>query len=101
MLVALAILRWYLCVLQHPISWLVQEMDSIQVEQKVVSCVSEKAKWWEGRRALDSRVEVSVEETRDLLGSHNNCINYSPLFTSTQTHSQRKHDTVRILLFKF
>uniref|UniRef100_A0A665W0V1 separase n=1 Tax=Echeneis naucrates TaxID=173247 RepID=A0A665W0V1_ECHNA len=42
-------------------NWLVQEMDSIQVEQKVVSCVSEKAKWWEGRRALDSRVEVSYE----------------------------------------
>uniref|UniRef100_A0A3Q4HSX9 separase n=1 Tax=Neolamprologus brichardi TaxID=32507 RepID=A0A3Q4HSX9_NEOBR len=37
---------------------LVQEMDSILVEQKVVSCVSEKAKWWEGRRTLDSRVEV-------------------------------------------
>lgn len=49
-------------VLQHPISWLVQEMDSILVEQKVVSCVSEKAKWWEGRRALDSRVEVSYKE---------------------------------------
>lgn len=48
-----------LSVLQHPISWLVQEMDSILVEQKVVSCVSEKVKWWEGRRALDSRVEVS------------------------------------------
>ena len=39
-----------------------QEMDNIQVEQKVVSCVSEKAKWWEGRRALDSRVEVSDEK---------------------------------------
>lgn len=48
--------------LQHPISWLVQEMDSILVEQKAVSCVSEKAKWWEGRRALDSRVEVGDEE---------------------------------------
>lgn len=49
-------------VLQHPISWLVQEMDSILVEQKVVNCVSEKAKWWEGRRALDSRVKVSYKE---------------------------------------
>lgn len=49
-------------VLQHPVNWLVQEMDSILVEQKVVSCVSEKAKWWEGRRALDSRVEVGDEE---------------------------------------
>lgn len=45
--------------MQHPIGWLVQEMDSILAEQKVVSCVAEKAKWWEGRRALDSRVEVS------------------------------------------
>lgn len=50
------------CVIQHPISWLVQEIDTIQVEQKVVSSVSEKAKWWEGRRALDSRVEVSGEK---------------------------------------
>lgn len=46
---------------QRPISQLVQELDSILVKQKVVSCVSEKAKWWEGRRALDSRVEVSEE----------------------------------------
>lgn len=37
-------------------------MDEILVKQKVVSCVSEKAKWWEGRRALDSQVEVSVKE---------------------------------------
>lgn len=59
---------------QHPISWLVQEIDSIQVEQKVVSCVSEKAKWWEGRRALDSRVEVSGEERGycwEVRGLHN------------------------------
>ena len=77
--------------LQHPISWLVQEMDSIQVEQKVVSCVSEKAKWWEGRRVLDSRVEVSVEETRVLLGSHNNCINYSLLSKSTQRFVKTSH----------
>uniref|UniRef100_A0A4W5M5H5 separase n=1 Tax=Hucho hucho TaxID=62062 RepID=A0A4W5M5H5_9TELE len=41
--------------------WLVQEMDSVQKEQKAVSCVSEKAKWWEGRRALDARMEVRLE----------------------------------------
>lgn len=41
-------------------------MDEILVRQKAVSCVSEKAKWWEGRRALDSQVEVSVE--KDLVG---------------------------------
>ncbi|KAM6928107.1 separin [Xenentodon cancila] len=50
------------------ISWLVQEMDSILVEQKVVSCVAEKAKWWEGRRALDSRVEQLLKEMERLLG---------------------------------
>ncbi|XP_051271664.1 separin isoform X1 [Dicentrarchus labrax] len=53
---------------QHPISWLVQEIDSIQVEQKAMSCVSEKAKWWEGRRALDSRVERLMKEMEGLLG---------------------------------
>ncbi|XP_076013098.1 separin [Genypterus blacodes] len=53
---------------QHPVSWLVQEMDNIQVEQKVVSCVSDKAKWWEGRKALDSRVERLLEEMEGLLG---------------------------------
>lgn len=52
---------------QHPVSWLVQEMDSIQKEQKAVSCVSEKAKWWEGRRALDARVERLLEEMEGLL----------------------------------
>lgn len=41
---------------------MVQEMDEILAKQKVVSCVSEKAKWWEGRRALDSQVEVSADE---------------------------------------
>lgn len=46
---------------KHSVSWMVQEIDNIQVEQKVVSSVAEKAKWWEGRRALDSRVEVSWE----------------------------------------
>ncbi|KAM9813217.1 separin [Neosynchiropus ocellatus] len=52
---------------QHSIRWLVQEMDSIQVEQKAVSCVSEKAKWWEGRQALDSRVERLLREMESLL----------------------------------
>lgn len=47
---------------QNPISGLVHEMDSILVEQKAVSCKNDKSKWWEGRRALDSRVEVSGKE---------------------------------------
>lgn len=41
---------------------MVQEMDGILAKQKVVNCESVKAKWWEGRRALDSQVEVSVKE---------------------------------------
>ncbi|XP_028263041.1 separin [Parambassis ranga] len=53
---------------QHSISWLVQEIDNIQTEQKAVSSVSEKAKWWEGRRALDSRVERVLNEMERLLG---------------------------------
>ncbi|KAM8917809.1 separin isoform 2-T2 [Spinachia spinachia] len=53
---------------QHSISWMVQEMESIQVEQKLVSSVSEKVKWWEGRRALDSRVERLLKEMEELLG---------------------------------
>lgn len=51
---------------------LVQEMDSIQAEQKVVSSVSEKAKWWEGRRSLDSRLQVGgagTQSTPTCLGS--------------------------------
>ncbi|CAL8339223.1 unnamed protein product [Merluccius merluccius] len=53
--------------LQHRVSWLVQEMDNIQAEQKVVSSVSEKAKWWEGRRSLDSRLKRLLEKMEALL----------------------------------
>ncbi|XP_054473293.1 separin [Anoplopoma fimbria] len=53
---------------QHSISWLVQEIDSIQVEQKLVSSVSEKVKWWEGRGALDSRVGRLLKVMEELLG---------------------------------
>ncbi|TWW62203.1 Separin [Takifugu flavidus] len=53
---------------QRPVSWMVQEMDEILAKQKVVSCVSEKAKWWEGRRALDSQVERLLKEMEELLG---------------------------------
>ncbi|XP_046881955.1 separin [Hypomesus transpacificus] len=52
---------------EHPVSWLVQEMDSVQKEQKAVSCVSDKAKWWQGRRGLDARVERLLEEMEGLL----------------------------------
>ncbi|XP_077429763.1 separin [Vanacampus margaritifer] len=52
----------------HSIKWLVQEMDSILVEQKALNNVSEKALWWEGRRELDSRVEQLLREMEQLLG---------------------------------
>ncbi|KAM4741332.1 separin [Anableps anableps] len=50
------------------IRWLVQEMDNILAEQKVVSCLADKTKWWEGRRALDSRVQKLLKEMERLLG---------------------------------
>ncbi|XP_044204007.1 separin [Thunnus albacares] len=74
---------------QHPISWLVQEMDNIQVEQKVVSCVSEKAKWWEGRRALDSRVEHLLKEMEGLLGCWRSFL--LPLSPDHKLSSQAQH----------
>ncbi|XP_017271200.1 separin [Kryptolebias marmoratus] len=53
---------------QRSIRSLVQEMDDILVEQKVVSCVAEKAKWWEGRRVLDFRVEQLLKDMEEVLG---------------------------------
>ncbi|CAL9704114.1 unnamed protein product [Knipowitschia caucasica] len=52
---------------QRPVSQLVQEMDSIQQQQKVVSYVADKAKWWEGRRALDARVKELLKEMEEAL----------------------------------
>ncbi|XP_029357952.1 separin [Echeneis naucrates] len=74
---------------KHPISWLVQEMDSIQVEQKVVSCVSEKAKWWEGRRALDSRVERLLKDMEGLLGCWKSFL--LPLSSDPEVSNQAQH----------
>ncbi|XP_068598709.1 separin [Brachionichthys hirsutus] len=74
---------------QHPISWLVQEMDRILVEQKRVSCVSEKAKWWEGRRALDSRVERLLAEMEDLLGCWKSLL--QPLSLDPELSKQTRH----------
>lgn len=59
-------------VLQNPISGLLHEMESILAEQKTVSCRNEKSKWWEGRKALDSRVEVGWKQQTSLLQS-NHC----------------------------
>ncbi|KAK5933843.1 hypothetical protein CgunFtcFv8_014293 [Champsocephalus gunnari] len=74
---------------QHPISWLVQEIDSIQVEQKTVSCVSEKAQWWEGRWALDSRVERLLKEMERLLGCWRSFL--LPLSSDPEPSKQARH----------
>ncbi|XP_055365258.1 separin isoform X2 [Betta splendens] len=73
----------------QPISCLVQEMDSIQVQQKVVSCVSEKAKWWEGRRALDSQVERLLKEMETSLGCWKSFL--LPLSSDPELLKQTQH----------
>lgn len=37
---------------------LLEEMEAVLEGQKVVSAVADKAQWWEGRKALDARVQV-------------------------------------------
>ncbi|XP_062256226.1 separin [Platichthys flesus] len=74
---------------KRPISLLVQEMDSIQVDQKVVSSVSDKAKWWEGRRALDSRVEQLLKEMEGLLGCWKSFL--LPLSSDPELSNQAQH----------
>lgn len=53
---------------RNPITGLVHEMESILAEQKAVSCRNDKSSWWEGRRALDSRVEKLLKDMETLLG---------------------------------
>ncbi|KAJ7999129.1 hypothetical protein DPEC_G00212200 [Dallia pectoralis] len=53
---------------EHSISWLVQENDLVREDQKAVSSLSDKAKWWESRRCLDARIERMLEEMQKLLG---------------------------------
>ncbi|KAJ8359018.1 hypothetical protein SKAU_G00155430 [Synaphobranchus kaupii] len=53
---------------EWPVSAVLQEMDSVQKQQKVVSSVAAKAEWWEGRRALDQRMERLLEEMKEILG---------------------------------
>ncbi|XP_053297462.1 separin isoform X2 [Pleuronectes platessa] len=74
---------------KRPISLLVQEMESIQVDQKVVSSVSDKAKWWEGRRALDSRVEQLLKEMEGLLGCWKSFL--LPLSSDPELSNQAQH----------
>lgn len=43
---------------QRSVAVLLEEMDGVLKGQKEVSTVAEKSQWWEGRKALDVRVEV-------------------------------------------
>uniref|UniRef100_A0A8C1V4L2 separase n=1 Tax=Cyprinus carpio TaxID=7962 RepID=A0A8C1V4L2_CYPCA len=43
---------------KRSVAVLLEEMDGVLKGQKQVSTVAEKSQWWEGRKALDVRVEV-------------------------------------------
>ncbi|XP_066521255.1 separin isoform X2 [Hoplias malabaricus] len=47
---------------------LLEEMDGVLQGQKEVSGVADKVQWWEGRKALDSRVQQLLEEMEEALG---------------------------------
>ncbi|XP_051996262.1 separin [Xyrauchen texanus] len=53
---------------EHSVPMLLEEMDGVLKGQKEVSVVAEKSQWWEGRKALDARVEKLLEEMQDALG---------------------------------
>ncbi|KPP73338.1 separin-like, partial [Scleropages formosus] len=54
--------------LECPVSAVIQEMDNVQKQQKVVSSVADKAQWWEGRRSLDTRMERLLDKMKMILG---------------------------------
>ncbi|KAK7878796.1 hypothetical protein WMY93_034290 [Mugilogobius chulae] len=79
------------CRITCPLSRMVQEIDSIQVEQKVVSSVAEKAKWWEGRRALDSRVEELLKQMEEMLTCWKSLLLPSSSDSELETQVQKLH----------
>ncbi|XP_061689011.1 separin [Syngnathoides biaculeatus] len=68
---------------------LVKEMDSILVDQKALSSISEKEQWWEGRRALDYRVEQLLKEMERLLGCWKSLL--LPLSLDTKLSARAQH----------
>ncbi|XP_058869042.1 separin-like [Acipenser ruthenus] len=50
---------------QVSVSTMLGEFDSIQEQQKVISNVTDKVEWWEGRRELDERMKVLLVEMQD------------------------------------
>lgn len=55
----MSLLLHIIVLLQHSMAGLLEEMDGVLQGQKKVSGVADKAQWWEGRKALDTRVEVN------------------------------------------
>ncbi|XP_016408524.1 separin-like [Sinocyclocheilus rhinocerous] len=53
---------------KRSVAVLLEEMDGVLKGQKEVSTVAEKSQWWEGRKALDVRVEKMLEEMEEALG---------------------------------
>ncbi|XP_055068352.2 LOW QUALITY PROTEIN: separin [Misgurnus anguillicaudatus] len=53
---------------ERSITMLLEEMDGVLKGQKEVSTVAEKSQWWEGRKALDARVEKMLEDMEEVLG---------------------------------
>ncbi|XP_016127572.1 separin-like [Sinocyclocheilus grahami] len=52
---------------KRSVAVLLEEMDRVLKGQKEVSTVAEKSQWWEGRQALDARVEKMLEEMEEAL----------------------------------
>uniref|UniRef100_A0A671RHH8 separase n=1 Tax=Sinocyclocheilus anshuiensis TaxID=1608454 RepID=A0A671RHH8_9TELE len=52
---------------KRSVAVLLEEMDRVLKGQKEVSTVAEKSQWWEGRKALDARVEKMLEEMEEAL----------------------------------
>ncbi|XP_021329799.2 separin isoform X2 [Danio rerio] len=53
---------------EQSVAGLLEEMDGVLKGQKEVSTVAEKSQWWDGRKALDARVEKMLEEMEEALG---------------------------------
>uniref|UniRef100_A0A8C2L5V9 separase n=1 Tax=Cyprinus carpio TaxID=7962 RepID=A0A8C2L5V9_CYPCA len=52
---------------KRSVAVLLEEMDGVLKGQKEVSTVAEKSQWWEGRKALDARMEGALGVWRTLL----------------------------------
>ncbi|MCJ8729137.1 hypothetical protein PDJAM_G00102520 [Pangasius djambal] len=53
---------------RRSVAVLLEEMEAVLQGQKKVSAVADKAQWWEGRKALDARVQKLLEEMEEALG---------------------------------